>query len=66
MLTAPHTVLFCDALRVAAAVAKLRTLKESAIAAVVVDHFWYISPELFVPILVSLPFMDIFSPIGLF
>jgi hypothetical protein len=39
MLTAPHTDLFCHALRVAAAMAKLRTLKESAIAAVL-GHFW--------------------------
>lgn len=63
MFTAPHTGLFGNRLRVSAAVAKLRSLKKSAIAAI---HFWYISPELFVPILVSLPFMDIFSPIGLF
>ena len=64
MFTAPHTGLLGNRLRVAAAVAELRTLKIPAIAAVI--HFWYISPELFVPILVSLPFMDIFSPIGLF
>jgi hypothetical protein len=63
MFTAPHPDLFCHSLGVSAAVAKLRSLKKSAVAAI---HFWYISPELFVPILVSLPFMDIFSPIGLF
>jgi hypothetical protein len=40
MFTAPHTGLFGNRLRVAAAVAKLRTLKESAIAAVLVAHFW--------------------------
>jgi hypothetical protein len=38
MFTAPHTGLFGNRLRVAAAVAELRTLKIPAIAAVI--HFW--------------------------
>jgi hypothetical protein len=63
MFPAPHPSLFGYSFRVAPAMAKLRTLKKLAISAI---HFWYISPELFVSILVSRPFMVIFSPIGLF